>query len=107
MKKRKWECMRETIIRKLHEIEKTENVRILLAVESGSLPVSLHQYGRRQLPGIPERCQCQGKEIFLCHASCSGLPLDIRERNTAANAFYRTYGSRVAGKSAAGVGASS
>ena len=26
----------ETIIRKLHEIEKTENVRILLAVESGS-----------------------------------------------------------------------
>ena len=28
--------MRETIIRKLHEIEKTENVRILLAVESGS-----------------------------------------------------------------------
>lgn len=28
--------MCETIIRKLHEIEKTENVRILLAVESGS-----------------------------------------------------------------------
>ena len=26
--------MRETIIRKLHEIEKTENVRILLAVDS-------------------------------------------------------------------------
>lgn len=34
--------MRETIIRKLHEIEKTENVRILLAVESGSLPDRLY-----------------------------------------------------------------
>ena len=28
--------MKETILKKLNEIERTENVRILLAVESGS-----------------------------------------------------------------------
>lgn len=44
---------------------------------------------------------------FEDYASCSGLPLDIRERNTAANAFYRTYGSRIAGNPAFGDGTSS